>query len=86
MPVRVIPILLILVEADHLIEDLLRDGIDGGELEWSDSHLHVGKAPDYWLHLRIVDSVKRLDHHQVVLLLLIFHDCSLHGSEVLLVR
>ena len=85
MLVRIVHVLLVLVEADHLVEDLLRDGVDRRQLERGDGHLHIGEASDDRLDLGVVDAVQRLDHHQVVLLLLVFHDCRLHRREMFLV-
>ena len=78
-------VLLILVEADHLVEDLLSDGIDWSQLERCDSHLHIWEAPYNWLDLSVIDTVKRFYHHQVIFLLLVFHNSGLYRCEVFLV-
>ena len=56
-------ILLVLIEADHLGEDLFRHGVNRCQLEGCDGHLHVAQPPDYGLNLRIVNAVKWFNHH-----------------------
>ena len=64
-------ILLVLIEADHRLEDLLGHLVDRSELERRDAHLHVAEASNDRLHLRVVHAVQGLDDHQIVLLLLV---------------
>ena len=61
------------------------DLIDGSESERCDGDLHVCQATNYRLNFRIVDTVQRLDHHEVILLLGILQNRSLHRCEMLLV-
>lgn len=82
----IVCIFVVLVERDHLVEDLLGDLVDGRQLEGCDRHLNVAEPPNNWLHFRVVHSVHWLDNHKVVLLLNIFENGSLDGREMLLVR
>ena len=66
---------------DHLFGDLM----ERGQLEGSNRDVHIGKFANNWLHLRVIDAVKRFYYLQIVLLLLIFHYCRLYWSKVLLV-
>lgn len=77
--------LLVFVEADHLTEHLLRDLVDRSQLEGRDGYVHVAQTPDYWLNFGIVNSIERLNHHQVVFLLGILHNRRLDRSKMLLV-
>lgn len=77
--------LLVLVERDHLVEELLGHLVQRCELEWSDADLDVVQLPDYRLHFRVFDAIQRFNHLQVVLLLLIFEDGCLNWRKMLLV-
>ena len=78
--------LLVLVEADHLVEHLLGDLVDGRQLEGCDSDLDVAQTTDDWLHFRIINSIQRLNNHEIILLLSIFQNCRFDRGEMLLVR
>ena len=83
--IRTTTILLILIETDHLVKNLLGDRVDRSELEWRNGNLHIRKSSDDRLDLGVIDAIQRLNDHQIVLLLRIFHDRCLDRSEVLLV-
>lgn len=76
---------MVLIEGDHLVEHLLGHLVHRGELEGCDGHLDITQPTDDRLNLCVVDSIHRLDHHKVVVLLGILKNGSLNGSKVLLV-
>ena len=78
--------LLVLVEADHLVEHLLGDLVDRRQLEGRDSNLDIAQTTDDWLHFRIINSIQRLNNHEIILLLSIFQNCRFDRGEMLLVR
>lgn len=77
---------MILIEGDHLREYLLGNCVDWGEGERRNGDLDIGKSANDGLHLRVVNAIKWLDNHQVILLLCIFEDRRFDRCEVLLVR
>lgn len=78
-------VFLILVKRDHLAENVLSHFVQRCQLKGSDSHLHVAQAANDRLELRIVDTVQRLYHLQVVVLLLVFVYSSFDRGEMLLI-
>ena len=62
-------VFLVLIERDHLGQDLLGDLVDRSQCEWSDCHLHICQASDDRLNLTIIDSIERLNYHQIIFLL-----------------
>ena len=84
--VVVADVLLVLVERDHLGQDLLGHLVDRREGEGSDRDLDICQAPNDRLHLAVIHAVEGLDHHQIVLLLCVFENGRFDGGKVLLIR
>ena len=84
--VVVADVLLVLVERDHLGQDLLGHLVDRREGERSDRDLDICQAPYDRLHLAVIYAVEGLDHHQIVFLLCVFENGRFDGGKVLLIR
>lgn len=75
----------VLIERHHLVKHFLRRLVERSHHEGSDGHLHIAQLANYWLELRVVYPVQRLDNLQVVVLFMVFINSSFNWSEVLLV-
>ena len=58
----IVDILLVLVEADHLVDDWLGHLVQGCEGEWSDCYVHVAQFSNYRLQLGVVNSIEWFDN------------------------
>ena len=76
----------VLVERYHLWQDLLSHLVYRREGKRSDRNMHVGKPAHDRLHLCIIHPVKRLDNHQIILLLGVLEYRCFYWCEMLLVR
>jgi len=75
----------VFVERLHLLKYLVCDLVERRHLIRGDGHFDVVQSPDYWLELRIVDTVQRFYYLQILFMLFVFFYGCLDWGKVLLV-
>ena len=77
--------LVVFVEGHHLVQDGLCHCVEWCELVRRDSDVNIVQTSDDWLELGVVHAVERLDHLEVVVLLLVFQDSRFDRRKMLLI-
>ena len=78
--------LLVIVEADDLGQELARDLVQGCHLVGRDRHLDVGEVPDDRLELGVLYAIHWLHNFEVVSDRFFLKDRLFYRSKVFLVR
>ena len=76
----------VIVERLELVDEWLGHGVNGSDTEWRNRDINIVQILDDRMVLLVINPIQRLDHHEVVLFLLVFLDHLLHWCKVLLVR
>ncbi len=78
--------LLVIVKAHNLCQELARDLIQRCHLVRCDRHLDVREVPDDWLEFRVFDAIHWLDNFEVIINRFFFKDGLFYWCKVFLIR
>lgn len=78
--------LLVIVEAHDLGQELARDLVQGCHLVRRDGHLDVGEVSDDRLEFRVLDAIHGLDNFEVIVDRFFFKDGLFYRCKMFLIR